>query len=51
MARSRHPVVGLFVTCAVDLLRPAVGFAAARLLEDAGCDVVVPPQSCCGQVA
>ena len=51
MSRPRRPVVGLFVTCAVDLLRPAVGFAAARLLEDAGCDVVVPPQSCCGQVA
>lgn len=45
------PSVGLFVTCAVDLLRPAVGFASARLLEDAGCRVSVPPQSCCGQVA
>jgi len=43
--------VGLFVTCLVDLIRPSVGFAAAKLLEDAGCIVEVPPQSCCGQPA
>src|SRR3972149_6662006 len=42
--------VGLFVTCLVDLVRPAFGFAALRLLEAAGCEVVVPPaQTCCGQ--
>src|SRR5262245_64020656 len=41
--------VALFVTCLVDLVRPTIGFAAARLLEDAGCDVEVPPQTCCGQ--
>ena len=42
--------VGLFVTCLVDLMRPSVGFAALRLLEAAGCDVVVPEtQTCCGQ--
>ena len=29
------PRVGLFVTCLVDLIRPAVGFAAVKLLEDA----------------
>jgi L-lactate dehydrogenase complex protein LldE len=46
---TRH--VGLFVTCLVDLIRPSVGFAAAKLLEDAGCTVAVPPQSCCGQPA
>src|SRR2546426_535343 len=39
--------VGLFVTCLVDLLRPSVGFAAVKLLEDAGCTVEVPLQSCC----
>lgn len=40
------------VTCLVDLLRPAVGFAAVRLLEAAGCRVEVPPvQTCCGQPA
>lgn len=42
--------VGLFVTCLVDLVRPRIGFAALRLLESAGCDVVVPDtQTCCGQ--
>lgn len=46
------PKVGLFVTCLVDFFRPSVGFAAVRLLEEAGCDVVVPPaQTCCGQPA
>ena len=43
--------VGLFVTCLVDLIRPSVGFAAAKLLEDAGCIVEVPRQTCCGQPA
>lgn len=42
--------VALFVTCLVDLMRPRIGFAAIRLLEDAGCEVVVPmTQTCCGQ--
>ena len=42
--------VGLFVTCLVDLVRPNIGFAALKLLQDAGCDVVVPSsQTCCGQ--
>ena len=44
--------VALFVTCLVDLFRPTVGFAAVKLLEDAGCSVEVPrAQSCCGQPA
>jgi len=44
--------VALFVTCLVDLFRPSVGFAAIKLLEDAGCTVEVPPlQVCCGQPA
>jgi L-lactate dehydrogenase complex protein LldE len=43
--------VGLLVTCLVDLFRPSVGFAAVKLLEDAGCAVSVPPQTCCGQPA
>jgi L-lactate dehydrogenase complex protein LldE len=43
--------VGLYATCLVDLMRPSVGFAAAKLLEDAGCTVEVPPQTCCGQPA
>lgn len=42
--------VGLFVTCLVDLMRPRIGFAALKLLESAGCEVVVPrTQTCCGQ--
>ncbi|MFG1481015.1 (Fe-S)-binding protein [Xanthobacter sp. V4C-4] len=51
-AAPRRPHrVGLFCTCLVDTLRPAVGFAAAKLLEDAGCEVEVPRQTCCGQPA
>jgi L-lactate dehydrogenase complex protein LldE len=46
------PRVALFVTCLVDLHRPTVGFAAIKLLEDAGCRVEVPrAQTCCGQPA
>ena len=42
--------VGLFVTCLVDAMRPRIAFAAIRLLEAAGCEVVVPEQqTCCGQ--
>ena len=49
---SPAPVrVGLFVTCLVDLIRPSVGFAAVKLLEQAGCEVHVPSQTCCGQPA
>ena len=49
---SARPWVGLFVTCLADLFRPSVGFAAVRLLEDAGCAVGVPAaQTCCGQPA
>jgi L-lactate dehydrogenase complex protein LldE len=49
---QNRPHVGLFVTCLVDLFRPNVGFAAVKLLEDAGCTVSVPEmQTCCGQPA
>ncbi len=49
---ARGPRIGLFVTCLVDLFRPSVGFAAVKLLEDAGCRVEVPrAQTCCGQPA
>jgi L-lactate dehydrogenase complex protein LldE len=42
--------VGLFVTCLVDSMRPCIGFAAIKLLEEAGCEVIVPArQTCCGQ--
>ncbi len=46
------PAVGLFITCLVDFIRPSVGLAAVKLLEDAGCRVEVPlSQTCCGQPA
>ena len=49
---KERPRVGLFVTCLVDLFRPSVGFAAVKLLTDAGCTVDVPAaQTCCGQPA
>jgi L-lactate dehydrogenase complex protein LldE len=49
---AQAPRVGLFVTCLVDLVRPSVGFAAVKLLEDAGCRVEAPEgQTCCGQPA
>ena len=49
---ASRPRVGLFVTCLVDLMRPSIGFSAAKLIEASGCDVVVPPsQTCCGQPA
>src|SRR3979411_2669264 len=44
--------VALLVTCLVDLFRPSVGFAAVKLLEQAGCTVEVPrAPTCCGQPA
>lgn len=46
------PHVGLLVTCLVDAMRPEIGFATLRLLEQAGCRVSVPEaQTCCGQPA
>ncbi|WBU61321.1 (Fe-S)-binding protein [Paracoccus albus] len=47
-----NPRVGLFVTCLVDAMRPQIGFATIKLLEQAGCVVEVPRrQTCCGQPA
>src|SRR3984957_7856984 len=44
--------VALLASCLVDLSRPSVGFAAVKLLEQAGCTVEVPrAQTCCGQPA
>ncbi len=51
MADLKGRRVGLFVTCLVDLIRPSIGFAAVKLLEDCGCTVDVPSQACCGQPA
>ena len=42
--------VGLFDTCLADLMRPSIGLATLKLLEQSGCDVIVPgAQTCCGQ--
>jgi len=44
--------IGLMVTCLVDVMRPEIGLSAIKLLEAAGCEVVVPEaQTCCGQPA
>ena len=44
--------VGIFATCLIDIIRPSVGFASAKLIELSGCNVSVPRlQSCCGQPA
>ncbi len=52
MTGSHRPRVGLFVTCLVDAMRPNIGFASLKLLEESGCDVEVPQaQTCCGQPA
>ena len=51
-ATASESSIGLFATCLVDLTRPSVGFATAKLLANAGCKVTVPiAQSCCGQPA
>jgi L-lactate dehydrogenase complex protein LldE len=50
-AAGASPRIGLLVTCLVDLLRPSVGDATVKLLEDAACIVDVPRQTCCGQPA
>ena len=49
MERPKNPSVALMVTCLVDTIRPSIGFATVKLLEDAGCSVSVPSQTCCGQ--
>ena len=49
---QQGPLVGLFVTCLVDLFRPSIGFAAIKLIEAGGARVEVPrAQTCCGQPA
>lgn len=51
-AAAPPPRVALFITCLVDLMRPSIGFAAVKLLGEAGCTVEVPTgQTCCGQPA
>ncbi|MEP6995004.1 MAG: anaerobic glycerol-3-phosphate dehydrogenase subunit C [Acidobacteriota bacterium] len=40
--------VALFATCSVNNSYPEIGRAAVAVLEKNGCEVVVPPQRCCG---
>jgi len=50
VASGARPRVGLFATCVMNAFRPNIGFASVKLLEQAGCEVVVPAtQTCCGQ--
>lgn len=52
MHTHSNPQVALFVTCLVDAIRPSVGFATVKLLEQAGCEIIAPTaQTCCGQPA
>ncbi len=51
MATAPGQHVGLYITCLADLFRPEIGFATVKLLEQCGCSVSVPLQSCCGQPA
>jgi L-lactate dehydrogenase complex protein LldE len=52
MTLNSPPLVGLFVTCLVDVFRPSVAFAAIKLIEKGGARVEVPrAQTCCGQPA
>lgn len=53
MAMPRRPRrATLFVTCIVDQIYPAIGLAAAELLERHGVEVHVPRGlTCCGQMA
>ena len=44
-AAPTSPNIGLFVTCLVDLTRHSVGFTTLKLLELAGCRILVPEQN------
>ena len=52
MQEIAKPRVGFFVTCLVNAMRPSIGYASIKLLQEAGCDVEPPRhQTCCGQPA
>ena len=43
--------IHLFQQCLIDMFYPHVGMAGVHVLEDLGCDIVVPKkQVCCGQM-
>ncbi len=44
--------VGFFATCLINTMRPRIGFACVKLIEEAGFAVEVPmEQTCCGQIS
>ena len=45
MTLNSPPLVGLFVTCLVDVFRPSVAFAAIKLIEAGGGRVEVPSRA------
>jgi len=48
---TRRARVGLFTGCVADVLFRQVHWATARVLQENGCDVVVPrQQGCCGAI-
>ena len=48
---QRRAKVGLFIGCVADAMFRRVHWATARVLQENGCDVVVPrSQACCGAI-
>ncbi len=48
---ERRATVGLFVGCVADAMFRHVHWATARVLQENGCDVVIPrSQGCCGAI-
>lgn len=48
---QRRATVGLFLGCVADAMFRNVHWATARVLQENGCDVVIPrSQSCCGAI-
>jgi glycolate oxidase iron-sulfur subunit len=47
----RRARVGLFLGCVADAMYPETNAATARVLQQNGCEVVIPPrQECCGAI-
>jgi len=48
---TRRATVGLFIGCVADAMFRHVHWATARVLQENGCDVIIPgQQSCCGAI-
>ncbi|MEZ6122028.1 MAG: heterodisulfide reductase-related iron-sulfur binding cluster [Planctomycetaceae bacterium] len=48
---TRRATVGLFLGCVADAMFRKVHWATARVLQENGCDVVIPrQQTCCGAI-